>query len=119
VDDDADARELIERILLDCGATVFAASNAMDALSLLKKHRPDVVVSDIGMPDIDGYELIRRVRALDASEGGATSAVALTAFTRADDHKKALEAGFDRHMRKPLEPSTLVATIVQLLNCSA
>jgi CheY-like chemotaxis protein len=112
VDDEVDARELIKRVLMECGAEVLTAGSAVQALELLERERPDVLLSDIGMPDIDGYELMRRVRAL----GARVPAIALTAFARSEDRTRALRAGFLQHVSKPVEPSELVATIASVLN---
>jgi CheY-like chemotaxis protein len=89
------------------------ASDAGTALALLERERPDVIVSDIGMPDIDGFELMRRIRRRAASAGGAIPAIALTAFTRQDDRNKAMQAGFNDYLAKPVEPGSLVAQIAQ------
>ncbi|MEO8202622.1 MAG: ATP-binding protein [Betaproteobacteria bacterium] len=111
VDDEADARELIRRVLVDCAAEVFTAGDAAEALALVEKEKPDVLVSDIGMPGTDGYELLRRIRALGPSRGGAVPAIALTAFARSEDRTRALRAGFQVHVSKPVEPPELVATV--------
>ncbi|MEP6779048.1 MAG: PAS domain S-box protein [Gemmatimonadaceae bacterium] len=115
VDDHADARELVERVLLACGATVYTAGNADDAVQLVEQHKPQVMISDIGMPDADGYELIRRIRALGAERGGALPAIALTAFARSDDRTRALRAGFLVHVSKPVEAAELVATVASVV----
>ncbi|MDC8758175.1 ATP-binding protein [Janthinobacterium fluminis] len=111
VDDEADARELIERILSDCNAEVLQAADAAQALQLLLNERPDVLVSDIGMPDVDGFDLLGMVRALGAERGGALPAVALTAFARSQDRQRALALGFQAHVAKPVEPAQLAATV--------
>ncbi len=111
VDDEADARELVRRILAEDGAQVIVAAGADEALQALPALRPDVLVSDIGMPDIDGYELLRRVRQLGAQAGGALPAIALTAFARPEDRSRALRAGFAAHVSKPMEPMDLLATV--------
>ncbi len=111
VDDEKDARELVRRILVDCKAEVTMAGSASEALGLIPTLRPHLVLSDIGMPDMDGYEFLRRLRKLDAGLGGETVAVALTAFARAEDRIKALQVGFLNHVSKPVEPTELVATI--------
>ncbi len=111
VDDEPDARELIQRVLMDCGAEVHMAASSAEALRLVEKERPDVLVSDIGMPDVDGYELLRRVRALGPGRGGNLPAIALTAFARSEDRTRALRAGFQVHVSKPVEPPELVATV--------
>lgn len=114
VDDEPDARGLLRRLLEDCDAEVFAAASANEAIELVKKHRPDVLVSDIGMPGEDGYSLIRRLRQLPADEGGATPAVALTAYARADDRVNVVLAGFQHHLSKPVEPAELIAIVASL-----
>ena len=114
VDDDADSALVFRRILGERGATVFVADSAEAGLASLKRDRPDVMVSDIGMPLHDGYELIRRVRALPPDEGGRTPAVALTAFARSEDRRRALLAGFQSHVCKPVEPPELVTVIASL-----
>src|SRR5690606_17169675 len=98
VDDEPDARELLREMFEHNRATVFVAANAKDAFGLLRENRFDIVVSDIGMPDEDGYELIQRVRALPRDEGGQTPAVALTAYAGSEERKKALLAGFNVHI---------------------
>lgn len=114
LDDEADARELIGHVLRECGAEVASAGSANEALALLDATRPDVVVSDVGMPDTDGYEFVHRLRSLSPAHGGATPAVAVTAFARAEDRSRALDAGFQVHLSKPIEPHQLVATVVSL-----
>jgi CheY-like chemotaxis protein len=111
VDDEADARELISRILRDCNCEVQPAANAAEAMALARASRYDLLVSDIGMPDVDGFELLSRIRALGPARGGALPAIALTAFARPEDRLTALESGFLDHVPKPIEPSELVATI--------
>lgn len=111
VDDEADTRELITRILSDCHASVLPAACAAEALALLDSERPDVLVSDIGMPDMDGVELLERVRALGPARGGDLPAIALTAFVRPDDQSRALAGGFRAHLSKPVEPSALIAAV--------
>ena len=85
-----------------------------EALRLLAEERPDVLVSDIGMPEEDGYSLIRRVRALDAKVGGNVPAIALTAYARAEDRMKAILAGFQMHVAKPVEPAELLTMVASL-----
>ncbi|HEY0003356.1 MAG TPA: PAS domain S-box protein [Pyrinomonadaceae bacterium] len=114
VDDEEDARTLITAILEKCAARVTAASSTEEGLALLKELRPDVLVSDLGMPEEDGYSLIRKVRALPAEDGGRTAAVALTAYARVEDRLKVLRAGFQTHLPKPVEPIELVAVIANL-----
>jgi PAS domain S-box-containing protein len=115
VDDDADAREVMKRILgTSGGATVQVAASAAEALQLMKSNRPDVLISDIGMPDVDGYELIRKVRALPQDTGGKIPAVALTAFARSEDRQRALRAGYQIHVAKPVEPVELLTVCASL-----
>ncbi len=114
VDDDADARDLLAQILGQAGAVVTVAASADEALDVLRRWRPDVLVSDIGMPGDDGYVLIRKVRALGFEEGGQVRAVALTAYARSEDRVLALEAGFHTHIAKPVDPLELTALIAGL-----
>jgi PAS domain S-box-containing protein len=115
VDDDRDARELMNRILSDCGATVRIAGSARDALAMFRAQVPSLLISDLGMPDVDGFELLDWIRHLDRSEGGHVPAIALTAFARSEDRLRALEAGFSAHISKPVEPSELIATVAYVV----
>jgi signal transduction histidine kinase/CheY-like chemotaxis protein len=114
VDDETDARELVKSLLADAAAEVLVAKSAEEALAVVRSRRPDVIVSDIGMPGRDGYQLIRDVRALTAAEGGRTPAIALTAFARSEDRTRAMLAGYQVHISKPIEPQELVASIKSL-----
>lgn len=114
VDDEPDARALVKRFLEDCQAVVTTAASAEEALQLVESQRPDVLVSDIGMPGEDGYALIRKVRGLGAARGGNVPAVALTAYARAEDRVKAVLAGFQHHVVKPVEPAELIAMVASL-----
>lgn len=114
VDDDLETRELIKTILEEGGAEVCAVPSVPKAVEALEHHGPDVLVSDIAMPDHDGYELIRYVRGLDAASGGGVPALALTAFARTEDRSRALLAGFQMHAAKPVEPAELVAMVASL-----
>lgn len=118
VDDEADARELLSVILQQCGAEVRAASSTQKALQELKEWKPNILVSDIGMPEHDGYELIKEVRALESEHGGDIPAIALTAYARSEDRLKALRSGFQTHLSKPIEPAELVAIIASLTRSS-
>ena len=91
------------------------AATAETALPVVEHDRPDVLVSDIGMPGVDGYELLRRVRALGEARGGKVPAIALTAFARSEDRTRALRAGFQVHVSKPVEPSELIATVASIV----
>jgi len=119
VDDEDDARELIETVLTQYGAEVVAASSAAEAYMLIAETppqlRPDVMVTDIGMPGEDGYSLIRRVREWERARGGYTPAVALTAYGRVEDRMRALNAGFQMHVPKPVEPAELAVVIMSLV----
>jgi signal transduction histidine kinase/ActR/RegA family two-component response regulator len=114
IDDERDARALIQRLLEECDAEVYTAENADEALDLVQSKKPHVLISDIGMPGQDGYSFIRRVRALSPDRGGATPAVALTAYARAEDRVTAIVAGFQHHLSKPVEPSELLAVVASL-----
>ena len=114
VDDEPDARALVKRLLENCEAVVTTAASASEALEALRREKPDVVISDIGMPGEDGYALIRMIRALPPDEGGDVPAVALTAYARSDDRTRALLSGFQSHVAKPVEPTELVATVASL-----
>ncbi|WP_427914608.1 MHYT domain-containing protein [Ramlibacter sp. MMS24-I3-19] len=111
VDDEADARQLLTTILQECGAHVRSAEGADDALRQVRATVPDVLVSDIGMPDVDGFELIRRLRASTDRRLTSLPAIALTAFTRAEDRRRALEVGFDRYLRKPVDAGELASMV--------
>ena len=112
VDDEPDARALVQRLLEDCEAVVTTAASADEAVTLLAGGgRFDVLVSDVGMPGEDGYALIRRVRALGKANGGDIPAIALTAYARAEDRVRAIAAGFQMHVAKPVEPVELVTMV--------
>jgi PAS domain S-box-containing protein len=114
VDDEQDARELLAAGLGQCGAEVVTASSAPEALGALAGGKFDALISDIGMPGEDGYELIRRVRALPADAGGGIPAVALTAYARTEDRLSAMRAGFEMHVSKPVELRELIVVIANL-----
>jgi signal transduction histidine kinase len=118
VDDEEDTLETLAIMLRSCGAEVRTAESTPTALDALKAWRPNAIVSDIGMPDEDGYALIARVRALSGAEGGHTPAIALTAYARTEDRVRALSAGFQMHVAKPIEPAELVATIAAVAGWS-
>jgi CheY-like chemotaxis protein len=115
VDDQADARDLISRVLAECDAEVITATSADEGLVAVERERPHVLISDIGMRGVDGFEFLRRVRALEPARGGRTPAIALTAFARSEDRTRALQAGFLVHLSKPVEPSELVATVGRVM----
>ena len=114
LDDEPDALEFTKLILTLYHADVVAAGTAAEGLEQVQIHRPDVIVSDISMPETDGYQFIRNVRNLPAHNGGRTPAVALTALNRAEDRTKAISAGFQRHLSKPVELKSLIDTIASL-----
>jgi len=99
-------------VLADSGAAVRAASSAAEAFEVAQQFGPDVLVSDIGMPEEDGYSLLRRLRSLN-TQSGKFWAIALTAYARDEDRDRAFAAGFDRHLPKPVQPDVLVETIVK------
>jgi PAS domain S-box-containing protein len=111
VDDEADARLLLTAIMEGCGATVMTAASVPEALAALSRFKPHILVSDIGMPEEDGYSLIRKVRALGEEEGGKIPAIALTAYAREEDRMRALLAGFQVHVAKPVNPAELIAVV--------
>jgi signal transduction histidine kinase/CheY-like chemotaxis protein len=115
VDDEADARALTARALAECHADVVTASTADEALTAVERFRPNVIVSDIGMPNVDGYELLRLVRGLGHARGGGLPAIALTAFARSEDRTRALRAGFLMHVAKPVEPAELAAAVASVV----
>ncbi len=115
IDDDRDARELIHKVLAQHQAEIITAANAMEGLSILQSQMPDVVISDIGMPEKDGYQFIREVRRLPAIHGGETPAIALSAFAHSEDRTRAMMAGYQVHLSKPVESNELIASIDSLV----
>jgi PAS domain S-box-containing protein len=117
VEDDADAREIVARTVTDAGAQVTAASSAPEAMAFLSGVEPaawpDVIVTDIGLPDTDGYALLEDVRQLAPERGSRIPVIAVTAYATASERRKALERGFDAHLAKPFAPLTLVSTIAR------
>jgi PAS domain S-box-containing protein len=118
VDDEADARELFKTLLERSGAHVTAVASGAEAFSAFTASPPDVVVSDIEMPEENGYDLIRRLRGLPPERGGRIPAAALTAYARAEDRMRALRAGFQIHVSKPVQPAELVAVVASLVRRS-
>lgn len=118
VDDERDSRAVMTRVLRECGAEVHDAESVDDALRLFREIRPDILLSDIGMPQRDGYELIRVIRSMRPEEGGGVPAAALTALARSEDRTRAMMSGFQVHVSKPIEPSELVAVVASLARLS-
>jgi PAS domain S-box-containing protein len=114
VDDDADSRELLTLLLTQYGAEVLTVESAAQVLTEIDSFRPDVLVSDIGMPEVDGYSLIRQIRALTPEQGGQIPAIALTAYARVDDHQRSITSGYQRHLTKPLNLEQLVKAVLEL-----
>jgi PAS domain S-box-containing protein len=119
VDDDPDAQELLAAVLGGAGGIVETSGSAASGFDALRRFQPHVLVSDIGMPGEDGYSFVRRVRALDTTQGGGIPSIALTAYTRDEDRAKALAAGFTSHLGKPVEPAALVAAIADIAPSAA
>jgi PAS domain S-box-containing protein len=118
VDDEPDGRELVARILGDRGARCVCAADAKEALVQLARHRFDILLSDIGLPDQDGYALMREIRAREAESGGAIPAIAVTAYARPEDRQRSLLAGYQMHLAKPIEARELIAAIASILRIS-
>ncbi len=116
VEDDNDIRELLTTVLADAGAEVASAASAASGLAAVRCFHPQLLVSDIGMPDEDGYSFIRSVRALGAEGGGDIPSIALTAFTSPNDRNEALRAGFTLHLGKPIAPLDLIFAVKGLVS---
>jgi PAS domain S-box-containing protein len=114
VDDEADTRELICEVLKECGSEVIMSRSVAEALEALEQHKPDILISDLGMPDEDGYSLISKIRALPAERGGQIPAAALTAYARAEDRMRVLRSGFQFHLPKPVDSAELVTVVASL-----
>lgn len=114
VDDEMDARHLLKVVLEECGAEVRTCGSVDEALNTLEHYEPDILISDIGMPEEDGYSLIKRVRAMESENIRRVPAVALTAFARTEDRLQALSAGYNMHVPKPVEPAELTLVIASL-----
>jgi signal transduction histidine kinase/ActR/RegA family two-component response regulator len=114
VDDEADARDMLERVLVECSARVMTAGSAEEALALIRIEPPHVLISDIGMPDVDGYELLKRAHSLMQSHPSSLAAIALTAFARSEDRTRALRAGFLMHLSKPVHAAELIASVASV-----
>jgi CheY-like chemotaxis protein len=118
VEDDRDTRDALAIILERCGAVVTAVGSAREALEVLDDSRPHVLVCDIGLPDEDGYALMRKVRARDPAHGGKVPAAAVTAYATDEDRRRALQAGFWEHLPKPVELRKLLETVATLRQAS-
>src|SRR5262245_59587 len=116
VDDEAEARELMTMMLAERGAEVRTAVSATEALAACDEWRPDILIADIGMPGEDGYTLMRKLRAREKLRGKHIPAIALTAYSRREDRLRALSAGYERHVTKPVEPFELLAVVASLAN---
>ena len=114
VDDEADTRELIGEVLKGCGSEVIITRSAAEAFAALEIHKPDILISDLGMPDEDGYSLIEKIRALPSERGGDIPAAALTAYARAEDRMRVLRSGFQFHLPKPVDSAELVTVVASL-----
>lgn len=118
IDDEADSREFVAFVLEQAGAKVITATSAVEGLDALRRSTPDLLLSDIGMPDLDGYMLMRQVRSLPPDQGGKTPSIALTAYAGDFNQQQALEAGFQQHLAKPIEPEKLLAIVGRLVHSS-
>jgi len=117
VDDDSDARDLIRTILTQYGAIVETANSAGQALAVFERPeewQPELLISDIEMPEADGYQLIRKLREIESQRGRRVPAIALTAYARAEDRLRSLAAGFQIHVTKPVEPMELLTIVASL-----
>jgi len=115
VDDRLDARELIDTVLLQYGADTQVLASGQEVLNCLQSYAPDLLVCDIGMPSLDGYSLLRQIRQLPEEQGGQIPAIALTAFAKDEDAQRALDAGYQKHIAKPIDPEMLAGAILDLL----
>ncbi|MBN3878793.1 AAA family ATPase [Nostoc sp. JL23] len=114
VDDDADMREFLPFMLEQYGASVTVVASGIEALTALSQSQPNLIISDIGMPEMDGYMLMRQVRSLEPEQGGTIPAIALTAYAGEMDHQQAIAVGFQQHISKPVDPEELVKAIASL-----
>jgi CheY-like chemotaxis protein len=119
VEDEGDTRDILDVLLRESGAEVQAVPDVETAMQAMQSRPPDVLISDIGMPEMDGYDLIRQVRRLAPDAGGRVPAIALTAFAHGTDHREALRAGYDRHLAKPVDAVTLTRTVRDVLYARA
>ncbi|MEH2270960.1 MAG: response regulator [Nostoc sp.] len=115
VDDEADTRNFLSFMFEEYGAFATAVASVDEALAVLEQAKPDILISDIGMSEQDGYTLIRKLRSLEPEKGGRIPAIALTAYTREEDRLEALSAGFQQHLSKPIDPNKLIAAVANVL----
>lgn len=113
-DDDVDSRDLVAFLLQEYGMEVIVVGSAAEVLKILANIQPDILLCDIGMPDMDGYTLINQIRAMPPEKGGKIPAIALTAYAGESNEKQALKAGFQRHLAKPVEPMDVISVIFEL-----
>ncbi|MEH1919091.1 hybrid sensor histidine kinase/response regulator [Nostoc sp.] len=118
VDDEADTRNFLSFMFEEYGAFATAVASVDEALVVLEQAKPDILISDIGMSEQDGYTLIRKLRSLEPEKGGRIPAIALTAYTREEDRLEALRAGFQKHLSKPIDPNKLISAVVNVLELS-
>lgn len=114
VDDDSDTRQMLKAVLSECQADVITAASAAEAIKEIERRKPDVLVSDLGMPEQDGYELIRKVREAESTDAARIPALALTAYAKAEDRVRALAGGYQVHLSKPVEPAEFVLVVANL-----
>ena len=114
VDDERDTRELVAAVVRMCGAEVVSVGSATEALDQMERQRFDLLISDIGMPEMNGYDLISRIRQLEEEHGGRTPALALTAYAGIDDRKRTLAAGYGMHIPKPFVAAELISAAIFL-----
>jgi len=114
VDDDPDSRDLVAFLLEEYGMEVIVVASALEVLKTLAITQPDILLCDIGMPDMDGYMLMRQIRSLPLEQGGQIPAIALTAYAGEFNQQQALKAGFQWHLAKPVEPMDVISVIVKL-----
>ena len=115
VDDDSDTRQMLKAVLSECQADVITAASAAEAIKEIERRKPDVLVSDLGMPEQDGYELIKEVREMESADHTARiPALALTAYAKAEDRVRALAGGYQVHLSKPVEPAEFLLVVANL-----
>ena len=120
VEDEIDTRNALAKLLQNSGARVSPAGSVPEAVAAYRRARPDIILTDLGMPEEDGYALVQQIRSLEQSNGAApVPAVAVTAFARDEDRRAALEAGFQRFLSKPVEPMQLLITIRAMIAANA